>query len=82
MEKASFLPTKIPPSRLSVALTWVRHKLVSRSETVLLGLLLLIGLILSTRTETFLTSSNMLNIAYQSSWLAIAAIGADRKSVV
>lgn len=82
MEKASFLPTKIPPSRLSVALTWVRHKLVSRSETVLLGLLLLIGLILSTRTETFLTSSNMLNIAYQSSWLAIAAIGVSMVIII
>ena len=75
MEKVSTLPSKVQQIGLISILRWIRRKLLSRSEMALLVLLLLVGLALSLRTSTFFTTTNMFNIARQSSWFAIAAFG-------
>lgn len=49
--------------------------LVQRPETSLVILLLLIGLVLSLRTNTFFTPVNLFNILRASSWIAVAAFG-------
>ena len=49
--------------------------LVRRPETSLVALLLVIGLILSLRTNTFFTPVNLFNILRAFSWIAVAAFG-------
>jgi ribose transport system permease protein len=49
--------------------------LVRRLETGLIVLLLVIGLILSLRTNTFFTPVNLFNILRALSWIAVAAFG-------
>lgn len=82
MEKVVLFPPGERESRFTTALRWIRYKLVSRSEIVLLVLLLLIGAALSLRTNTFFTTTNMLNVARQFSWFAIAAFGVSMVIIV
>jgi len=49
--------------------------LISRRETVVLVLMLVIGAFLSLRTDTFFTWNNLSNISRAFSWIAIAAFG-------
>jgi ribose transport system permease protein len=49
--------------------------LIRRPETGLAGLLLIISLILSLRTNTFLTPDSIFNILRAFSWIAVAAFG-------
>lgn len=82
MEKVSTLPSKVQQTGLISILRWIRRKLLSRSEMALLVLLLLVGLALSLRTSTFFTTTNMFNIARQSSWFAIAAFGVSMVIII
>ncbi len=56
-------------------LTWSWSILLGRQEFVVLVLLLVIGVFLSLRTDTFFTSRNLFNVARAFSWIAIAAFG-------
>jgi ribose transport system permease protein len=49
--------------------------LIRHPETSLIGLLLLISLALSLRTDTFLTPGNFFNVLRASPWIAVAAFG-------
>jgi len=51
-------------------------KLVQRQELILIVLLLICTLALGLGTDTFLSSSNLLNIGVYASWFGIAALGA------
>jgi ribose transport system permease protein len=51
------------------------HMLVGRQELVILSVLLCVGAVLSLQTETFLTTTNLLNLARNVSWFAVAALG-------
>src|SRR5215216_4202745 len=64
---------------------WMRrgwHSLIQRQELVVFLLLLLFGVILSFGTTTFLTSTNLLNVALGFSLYAIAAFGATMIIIV
>ncbi len=56
-------------------LKWSWRVLVGRQEFVVFTLLLAVGTFLSLRTDTFLTSNNLFNVARAFSWIAIAAFG-------
>ncbi len=49
--------------------------LAGRQEVVVFALLMLVSAALSLATDTFLTSTNLFNIARAFSWIAIAALG-------
>ena len=49
--------------------------LIRRQELIVFILLLIAGAFLSLRTDTFLTSNNLFNVALSFSWIAIAAFG-------
>lgn len=75
MRNEAFPPTV--PSRTSgvhpLRRGWTT--LISRQELVIVTLLLLVGTALSLGTETFLSRTNLFNIARACSWIAIAALG-------
>jgi ribose transport system permease protein len=56
-------------------LRWGWRILIGRQEFVVLLLLLIVGVFLGFRTDTFLTSNNLLNVLRAFSWIAIAAFG-------
>lgn len=56
--------------------------LVGRQELVAFVLLLLVGATLSLWTETFLTSTSLLNVARGFSWIAIAAFGVSMVIII
>ncbi|MEW5873133.1 MAG: ABC transporter permease [Chloroflexota bacterium] len=51
------------------------RNLIHRQELVVFSLLLVVILFLSLQTDTFLTPNNLLNVARNFSWIAIAAFG-------
>ncbi len=51
------------------------HALVGRHEFAVLVLLLVVGVFLGLRTDTFLTANNLSNVSRAFSWTAIAAFG-------
>jgi ribose transport system permease protein len=74
MEKAGVLTPK-GNANLPDNLRRASGELIRRQELVVFLLLLLVGAALSIQTETFLTERNLLNIARNFSWIAIAAFG-------
>lgn len=75
MQKTSTVALTGAHPRLSYYVRWSRQLLVNRQELVAFLLLLLTGAILGLRTDTFLTSQNLFNIARNFSWIAVAAFG-------
>jgi ribose transport system permease protein len=62
-----------PPSKLTFTFPW--RTLTRRQEFGIALFLFALVIILSLRTDTFLTSTNLLNVLRASSWIAIAAFG-------
>lgn len=56
--------------------------LVRRQELIVLPLLLFVGTALGLGTDTFFTSTNLLNVAIYVSWFAIAAFGVGMAIIV
>jgi len=61
------------PSKLTLSFSW--RALARRQEFVIALFLFALVILLSLRTGTFLTSTNLFNVLRASSWIAIAAFG-------
>jgi ribose transport system permease protein len=82
MENAAVLSRR---DRRPQLLRWLRRgwrSLFQRQELVVFLILLLFGLALSFGTNTFFSSTNLLNVALGFSWYAIAAFGATMVIIV
>ncbi len=78
-------PMTVPPPahpRLTHALRRGWAVLAGRQELTVFLLLLMIGFALSIGTDTFFTTTNLLNVAIYVSWFAIAAFGAGVAIIV
>ena len=75
MSEKIAVPLQIAKKSSPKPLRWNWWAWISRQEVVLFGLLLLVGLFLSLRTDTFFTSNNLSNVSRAFSWIAIAAFG-------
>jgi ribose transport system permease protein len=82
MEKAVILAPEAERTRLPSHLRRGWGALVRRQELIVFLLLLLVGAALSLGTDTFFTSTNLLNVAIYVSWFAIAAFGATMIIIV
>lgn len=82
MEKAVTATPIRERTRLTRRLRWGWGVLVQRQELIVFLLLLLISAALGLGTETFFTSTNLLNVAIYVSWFAIAAFGVGMAIIV
>lgn len=82
MEKTITVTPVRHRSKLSRRMRWGWGALVRRQELIVFLLLVVISAALSVGTETFFTSTNLLNVAVYVSWFAIAALGVGMAIIV
>lgn len=81
MDQATFTTPERPP----LLARWLRlgwRSLTERQELAVSLLLLLVGVVLSLSTETFFSSTNLMNVVLGFSWYVIAALGATMVIII